>query len=279
MKLLTTVLCAAALLSYTGCAEPEKRTKKDDAEPTLAELSMEVQALRTVYNLRLTPDQMKALAKLAKGAAEPARKRNGGTATDDYRKALAELRDALADARDDDKIADLEDTFSELDEKETPEMDDAVEITAPARKHAPEVFKKMKPSQLASYLGFLAENVVDPEDVLVALLKEVRGLKDDEWKDRRDDLADELGWLLGGVDDKKSKKFNEAVVALINKVKALSDADYKTRQAALEQEAEKLVAEVGPERVLRNRVEKTLAELLSNPRLGAALEARLKEKK
>jgi hypothetical protein len=40
-----------------------------------------------------------------------------------------------------------------------------------------------------------------------------------------------------------------------------------------------LTGEVGPERVLRNRVEHTLAELLSNPRLGPALEKRLKETK
>jgi hypothetical protein len=282
MKTLTTALCAAALAlgCCTGCADPTMDdAKKDDAEPTLAELSMEMQALRTAYNLKLTTEQLKTLAKLAKDTAEPDRKRNGGKASDDYRKALTELRDALADAGDDGKIADLEEAFTEQEEKETPDMDDAVEVTAAARKHAPEMFKKMKPSQVASYLGFLADDVIDPLDVLVSTLKEIRGLKDDEWKDRRDDLADELGWLLGGVDEKKSKRFNDAVVALVNKSKALSDVDYNARQAALEQEAEKLATEVGPERVLRNRVEKTLAELLSNPRLGAALEARLKEKK
>src|SRR5260370_35450936 len=107
-------------------------------------------------------------------------------------------------------------------------------------------------------------------------MKDVRGLKNDDWKDRRDDLAEELGILLGGVDEKKAKRVNDAVVALVDTAKGLSDDDFKAKQADLEKEAEKLVGEVGPERVLRNRVERTLAELLSNPRLGPALEARLK---
>ncbi len=238
-----------------------------------------MQALRTLYNLRLTTEQMKTLAKFAKDTAEPARKRNQGKASDEYRKVLTELRDALAAASDDDKIADLEDAFTDLEEKEKPDMDDGVEVTGAARKRAPEVFKKMRPSQLASYLGFLAEDVVDPMDVLMSTMKDVRGINNEDWKDRRDDLAEELGWLLGGVDEKKAQKLNDAVVAFLNKVKALNDDDYKATEADLEKEAEKLVGEIGPERVLRNRVERTMAELLSNPRLEAALALRLKENK
>ncbi len=280
MKTLTTTLLAAGLMLAFGTtfADPKKEEAKKDAEPTLAELSMEMQALRTLYNLRLTTGQMKALAKVANETAEPDRKRNPGEASDEYRKALTALRDALADGSDDDKIGELEDAFADLEEKESPTLGDTVEITAAARKHAPEAFKKMRPSQLASYLGFLADDLVDPHDELIATMKEVRDVKNEDWKDKRDDLADELAWLLGGVDEKKAKRFNEAVVLLVNKAKGLSDEEYKEKQADLEKEAEKLTGEVGPERVLRNRVEHTLAELLSNPRLGAALEARLKGK-
>jgi hypothetical protein len=281
MKTFTTALLAAALALSCGptFADSNKDEPKKDAEPTLAELSLEVKALRTLDDLRLTTDQMKALAKVAKDTAEPARKRNPGKASDEYRKTLTQLRDALAAANDDEKIAELEDAFAALEEKENPDMDDTVEVTAAARKQAPEAFKKLRPSQLASYLGFLADDVVDPLDVLLSTMKDVRGLKNDDWKDRRDDLAEELGILLGGVDEKKAKRVNDAVVALVDKAKGLSDDDFKAKQADLEKEAEKLVGEVGPERVLRNRVERTLAELLSNPRLGAALEARLKESK
>src|SRR5258708_27203258 len=177
---------------------------------------MEMQALRTLYNLRLTTEQMKTLAKFAKDTAEPARKRNQGKASDEYRKVLTELRDALAAASDDDKIADLEDAFTDLEEKEKPDMDDGVEVTGAARKRAPEVFKKMRPSQLASYLGFLAEDVVDPMDVLMSTMKDVRGINNEDWKDRRDDLAEELGWLLGGVDEKKASKLHNAGGAFWN---------------------------------------------------------------
>ena len=271
---------AVALGLVVGAAYgDEKKDDRKDAELGLAELSMEVQALRTLYNLRLTNEQMKELAKYAKDAAEPARKRNQGKASDEYRKVLTELRDALAAASDDDKIGDLEDAFTELEEKEKPDMDDSVEATGPARKRAPELFKKMRPSQLASYLGFLADDVVDPQDVLVSTMKEIRSANNEEWKDRRDDLAEELGWLLGGVDEKKAQKVNDQVVAFLNKVKALGDDEFKAKQADLEMEAEKLTGDVGPDRVLRNRVERTFAELLSNPRLGAALVLRLKESK
>ncbi len=177
MKTLLTALLAVVLLptSHFTFADGKKdEAKKEAAEPTLPELSMEMQALRTLYNLRLSTEQMKTLGKLAKETAEPTRKRNQGKASDDYRKALIELRDALADASDDDKIADLEDAYSDLEEKENPDMDDRVEVTAGARKRAPEVFKKMPPSQVASYLGFLAEDMVDPQDALLATMKDVR---------------------------------------------------------------------------------------------------------
>jgi hypothetical protein len=279
MRTWTTTLFAATLLLVGGAAFAASDDPKKDGEPTLAELSLETKALRTLYNLRLTTEQMKMMAKLAKDTAEQARMRNPGKASDDYRKALTELRDALAAANDDDKIGELEDAYTTLEEKESPTMDDTVELTGPARKHGPEVFKKMRPSQLASYVGFLAEDLVDPQDALVETLKEIRGLKGDDWKDRRDDVAEELGNLLGGLDEKKAKRFNDAVVALVDKAKGLSDDEFKSKSAELEKEAEKLTGEVGPERVLRNRVEHTLAELLSNPRLGPALEKRLKETK
>jgi hypothetical protein len=271
----------AVVLSLTGGAAfgDEKKDVPKDAELGLAELSMEVQALRTLYNLRLTTEQMKELAKYAKDTAEAPRKRNQGKASDEYRKTLTELRDALAAASDDDKIADLEDAYTELEEKEKPDMDDSVEATKAARKRAPDIFKKMRPSQLASYLGFLAEDVVDPVDVLLSTMKDIRAANSEEWKDRRDDLAEELGWLLGGVDEKKAQKVNDQVVEFLNKVKALSDDEYKSKQADLENEAGNLAGEVGPERVLRNRVERTFAELLSNPRLEAALAWRLRETK
>jgi hypothetical protein len=282
MKTLTPTLLAAVLALGFGTtfADSKKDEPKKDKEAplTLVDLSLETQALRTLYDLRLTTEQMQALAKLAKDTAEPDRKRNQGTASDEYRKALTELHDALAAGDDDEKIADLEDAYGDLEEKEHPDMDDSVEITATARKHAPEVFKKMRPSQVASYLGFVADEVLDPADALAAIMKEVRGLKNEDWKDRRDDLADEFGWLLGGVDEKKVKKYHDAAAALVDKAKVMTDDEFKTKGADLEKEAEKLAGEVGPERVLRNRVEHTLADLLSNPRLASALAARLKEK-
>ncbi len=64
----------------------------------------------------------------------------------------------------------------------------------------------------------------------------------------------------------------------MNKAKGLTDDQFRDQKADLEKEVEKIIGDIGPERVLRNRVEHTLAELLSNPRSRRRLELRLKEK-
>jgi hypothetical protein len=240
------------------------------------DLNLEVQALQTLYHFKFTAEQMRSLAKVARETAEPPRPRKKAKASDDYRQVLLDLRSALIDANDEDSIDNLEDKLDELTESEKPTLDDDVELTAAARKHAPQVLGRLKPPQLAAYIGYVADDVADPVERVRTALAEVRGLKRDEWKTKRDEIAEEVGWLVAGVDEEKSARVSDRVVALLSKARSLTDAEFTRQQAELEKAAEEIAGGVHPAAVLEHVAEHALAELLSNPRLGAALRARFK---
>jgi hypothetical protein len=254
--------------------QPETPNREAPKKPVL-DIALEVQALRTLYLLRITPEQTKKLQKIAKEIGAPDRKRAKPRTSDDYRRVLADLRDALA-ADNDDKVDELEERLLEATETEEPEMDDAVGVTVAARRRVPDVLRLLRPPQLASYFGSVAEDVGDPQERLVAALEQVRNDGEDDWEQTRDDLAEELGWHLGGLDSTCEKVVRKEVIALLNKSRELSAEEFKEQRADLEKEARRVGADVLPTDVLRHAVERTLAQLLSNPRLSEALQARLK---
>jgi hypothetical protein len=262
---------AVLLLPVRAADEP-----KADKEQPIHEISLEVQALRALYSLKLTNEQMKMASKLAKETNEPARKRTTPKVSDEYRKIVTNLRDALIAADDDDKIGDLEEELDRVTEKEKPQLDDSFDITKAARKRTPEIIKSFKAAQLAAYYGFLADEVEEPLDQLTKALAEVRGLEKKEWTDKRDEIAGDMAWAVAGLDAAKSEKVSDKVVALLSKARALSNADFKAKKANLAKEAKTIVGEVEPDTLLRHYAERTVADMLSNPRLEAAIKARLK---
>src|SRR5262249_55497143 len=116
----------------------------------------------------------------------------------------------------------------------------------------------------------------DPVESLLDALDAVRSLKADEWKALRQDLADQVGRLVAGLDADKATAVGDRAVQLLIRVRALKEAEFKEQRAELEKEARQLAGEAGPLDVLRHLAEYALAELLSNPRLGQALTARLR---
>lgn len=244
-------------------------------EVSVADLSMEVSALRLLHALKVTPEQMKAIRKLTRETAQPRKERNP-TASKEYKEALQALRDALVDPDASDNIDDLEEKVDELQQAESPKLDDDIEVTAAARKRTPEVLRSLKPAQVAAYLGAIADDAPDPLDRLLEALAKVRTLKLAEWKEQRDDMADSVSSLVAGIDPEKAGKVNDQVIALLSKTRIMSAEDYEKNRADLEKEARGIIGELTPTDVLRNLVEHALAEMLSNPRLDAALAARLK---
>ncbi len=256
---------------------PPPPDRKDEAGSSADELSLEVEALRLLYAFDFTADQRADIEKRAKETMEPARKRQTTKVSDDYLQALTELHDALADASDDDAIDAKEDALDEIEEKESPDLDDDVKLTDAARKQAGEVLHGLQASQLATFLEREGlDEAPDPKERLDKALTEVRGLKREEWKDRRDAIADEVAEALAGADAEKADKVSDRVVSLLSRVHAMSDKEFKGRTADLEKAADEIVGDIGPEQVVKNRAEHALAELLANPRLGEALKARAK---
>jgi hypothetical protein len=269
-----TVVCFGVALAFvpTGTADEPKA----DKEQSINEISLEVQALRSFYTLKLTDEQLKQIAKFANETAEPAHKRKMVKVDDEYRKLLTNLRDALIAADDDDKIGDLEEELDQLPEKDKPDLDDSYDVTKGARKRAPEVIKGLTVQQLASYYGSIADDVQEPLTQLTGALESVRGLEGKEWTDKRDEVADEVAWSVAGLDVTKADKIRDKVVVLLTKAHSLEQDDFKAKKADLVKEATTLAGDVGPDTLLRHHAEHTVADLLSNPRLEAAIKARLK---
>jgi hypothetical protein len=263
--------CAILLVPVQSAEKPQ-----EDKGPSLAELSLDVQALRAFYSLQLTDEQLKQIARLARETAEPERQRQP-KASNEVRKVLVDLREALIDASDDDKIGDREDELDQVTEKEKPSLDDSFDVTKAARKRTPEVLKLLKADQLAAYYSSVSEELVEPLPRLTEALVQVRSLEKAEWRDKRDEIADEIAWAVAGVDAAKAEPISDKVVALLSKARSLSQEEFQAKKAELEKEAKALVGDVGGDELLRHHAEHTIADLLSNPRLAAAIKAKLKE--
>jgi hypothetical protein len=266
------VLLAAVCLA----AGPGEDARPQPAKTSLNDLSLEVTALQTLYQFQFKPEQLKLLRTWAKetidadGNTRPAAK-----ASDAFRKALQNLRDALARGDDAEKIADLQEEVEDLRGKESPDLDEAVEITDAARRRAPELLRQLSARQVAGYLGTYGDEAPDPLESLLEAIETVRGLNAEDWKALRQDIADAVGRLVGGLDADKASAVGDKAVQLLIRVRALKEAEFKAQRAELEKEARELVGNAGPLDVLRHLVEYALAELLSNPRLPQAVAARL----
>jgi hypothetical protein len=267
------VILGLALLSSTPHVVAADPPKTDQL--SVSDLSMEVEALRTLFYIKATPEQMKMLQKLSGETAQKARERKG-KASAEYQKALQELHDALVNPMEGDALDRLDEKVDDLQESEDPDLEDDVEITAAARKRVPEVLKLLQQAQLDSYNEYVADDVKPPLETLAAALVEVRSLKGKELKARREEVAVEVARLVAGLDTDKEDKVQKAASDLLTKAHGLKEDAFKSQKADLEKKAKEIVGEIEAGQVLHHHLEMELAELLSNPRLAAALELRLK---
>jgi hypothetical protein len=263
------------LLNYSGAGRRDPEKPADPEQLSANELKLEVQALQGLYRFQMTPAQLRFLATLALRTAPVPQRRKPGKVSDDYRQLLLDLRAALLDVNDEENIDSLEDKLDQLTEDEKPTLDDDIEMSLEARKRAPEVLRRLKPSQLAHYLGYVEDDIADPHERLHDGLEQVRAALANEWEAKRDEIAEEVGWLVVGVDLKKCGLVTKRAAALLSMTRGLSAEEYKKQRNDLEREADRIVGDVGPATVLEHTIEHALAELLSNPRLASALAARL----
>jgi hypothetical protein len=272
---LTAGVLFTTLALGAGAAPPSKPAPgKED----LNTISLEVQALQAMHQLDLTAAQLEALAKVAGDTAGKLGDRKPAKASDKYRKLLVDLRDAYLKG-DDERINELNDQKDELEDSESPDLNDDIDVTDAARKETPKFLRLLTARQAVSYLALYEDDLADPRASLQGALDKSRTATAAEWKELREDLTENVGWQVAGLDTDKAAKVNDKVGAFLDKVKALKDADFKAQRDDLEKAARDVIGDVGPTDVLRHVLEHDVAELLSNPQLPAVLEARMKNLK
>ncbi len=266
-KFFLTVLGGWWLVGWCFAEEPKKGFM-----PSLTSLSLEVAAMETLHDFKLTGPQVEVLRKLAMETAPKDQSRRPGKGSEKLRKALTSLHQALVENKDDDRVNQLADQVDELRETENPDLDDGIEISEEARRRAPEIFQLLSARQVAGYLAAVSGNIADPRERLMEALEKVRGLSQDQWKDFRDEIADEIGPLVAGLDEEKAERVGDEAVQLLIMARGMKDPEFKKQKRELEEKARKIVGNIGSMEVLQNVMEHSLAGLLSNPQLEAAIE-------
>jgi hypothetical protein len=263
---------AVALLSVSqGVA----RSAEQPDATAVTILSQEVAALQTLFALDATQAQLEALRRIARETAAPPVKGIEGKVSRAYRNKLRDLREALVEAVDEERIGELMDQIDELRETEKPEIGDDVDVTEAAVGRAPEVLRMLTAGQVAAFLGGFADDIIDPRQRLLEALDRVRGLSTKEWVEVRNEISEDIGRLVAGLDDEQSARVSAKVLQLLIVVRSMKSEEFKAERSELEKQAQQILGDIGPTDVLRHVMENSLAELLSNPCLPAALDARL----
>jgi hypothetical protein len=241
----------------------------------VGDVNADVAVLNVLHTLQPTPAQVQALRKAAPKTMQKPPPRKLVKVSEKLRKAMTALRDALA-AGDDEKVEELFKKFDEVRDKENPEFDE-IEISAAAREQAPAIVRLLSARQVAFYAASVAD-FPDPVERLTDAMDDARKLRGKQWQALRDDTAYQVGWLVAGLDAKAEEKARDQATALLNKAFKLSDKEYAAQRDALEKDARAIVGKLGPTDVIRNFMERVLAEALSSHRLESALDLRAKKK-
>jgi len=259
-----------------GKTEKGKTEKGKTTTANVDDLHYEVNALNVLSALQVSPRQMKTMQTVVATTMQKPPPVKKVKVSERFLKTLRGLRDALM-ANDQKEIEKQSAQMDALRAKESPEIDD-VDITAAARKSAPTVLRIFSARQVAGYLSSVSE-FPDPLDALRAGFQQSRKLKGADWQAFRDRMADEVGWLVAGVDAEAEEKVRDKATALLDRAAKLSDKDFTAERSKLDSDARALIGKLGPTDVIRNYMERMLAELLSNYRLGAVIDAKLKQVK
>jgi hypothetical protein len=245
----------------------------------LNSLYMEIQAQRTLFGLKVVnPPQVRRLMKLAESVTPKERHRETPEVTDPFREALNELRTALVQ-NNADKVSEIDDRLDELNKNGDIEFDDTVDVTEAAREAAPKALALLRADQVASYLGSLEDEFPSPQTLLLRSMRLVgpagKKAPPDQWKEERDEVSRQIGWLVAGLDQAKADEVASRAAQLLDKAYAAKRGELLKQRVNIEKEIHSLLGDVGPIEVIRHIMEHDLAEMLSNPRVTAALKSRL----
>jgi acetylornithine deacetylase/succinyl-diaminopimelate desuccinylase-like protein len=269
MRHLRWPFAGAALLAMLAILNPPSRLlAQTRPEPERVKIEFEVDALSALNDLQLTADQIAALHDLSSDTAATVNDVPAHV-DDEYKTALKEMRAALL-SRNDDRIEQAQDKLSTLGDKQDPDSEPDFDNTDAAKNKAPGFLKTLSASQVAHYLAQNADDVQDPQDLLIDAIHQSRTLSDDDFDDFRDETSQQLGLLAGGTAPSKTPAVIAKASRFLARVRHLSAQDYDAQKSALEDEARKMV-DHDPIPCIRHWMEGELADLLSNPELQTAL--------
>jgi hypothetical protein len=240
-------------------------------------LSMEVAVLRTLYLIKAAPHHLERIKRDCKDCPMKPRKREAADVTPEYKKTLIDLRTALI-AADDDKVNDLSDRLEELAADDEPDVDDAVEITDESRKVAPKLLNAFDANLIVGYLASYGKDFPVPFRMMnKAMRTDGKGRKPsaEQWKEIRTAVANDVAWSVAGLDLKEQAKVRDDALKLLDKAYALSNEDLAKQGPELRSGISKITSKAGTLDVIKHVIEQDLAEMISNPRLLPAVEARL----
>jgi tetratricopeptide (TPR) repeat protein len=274
------IVLAVALAADTGgLAGTARADDKVIAAPPadVNALSMEVAVLRTLFLLKAAPHHLEKIRTQFKDGVMKPRKREAADASPEYKKTLTDLRAALI-AGDEDRVNELSDQLEELAKDDEPDVDDAVEISEEARKLAPKLLTAFDANLVVGYLASYGKDFPVPYRMMVKAMRlDGKGKKPtaEQWKEVRANVANDVAWSVAGLDLKEQAKVRDEALKLLDRAYGLNSDDLAKQQAELKAAIHKITGKAAPLDVIKHVLEQDLAEMISNPRLLPAVEARL----
>lgn len=269
MRYKTLLLLAAAGWVWIF-AGPMSEIRADDAPSSdSVNLQLKVDALTSLNSLNLSSDQLASLKDICSDTAGSLSD-TPAPITNAYKIALQNMHDALL-SRDQDKIDAAEDKLGELSDAQDTDADPDVTQSDAAKTKAASFLKLLSPKQIAFYVADNADEIDDPAEVVLDAIHQCHGMDNDDFESLVQDTSEELNLLAGGANPAKPPSIGGKAARLLRKAHGLSDDDFKNQLPSLEDEGKKLVANMDSIQCIRHWMEGEIADLLSNPQLGAAL--------
>jgi hypothetical protein len=262
----TIPMLMAGVLATSSFAKPPKPAESPKVQ--VGELEYQIVALKLLRQLNPTGDQVQAM--LAVSAASGGKPAVIPVAPAEFKTALSEYADALAEG-DDDKIGTTEDRVDDLrDELKIDAPPDPLP-TEGARAAADKIVAKLSPAQLAGYLAEHADEVPDPVGTLIDAADQSRAATADEFAAVKSEAAEQFGMLVGGVDPAASAPLATAAADWLEKVKRVPDKDYEAGRDQRVRDVRAMTHDVDSFVVLRHWMDREMVDLLSNPQLAVSL--------
>jgi hypothetical protein len=267
------------LLIITGWIFSFSAVARADGNAARAsDLALEVEALRTLSDLRPNEAQLRQLRDLSAGAAgdtktaemeaiDSAAEENHGCDV-----ALVALREALI-SDNADAIAKNEKTLDGWEEKLQVNFSPRIMSSLPARNAVDKIFNLFTGPQIANLIAQRNEEVSDPTEILLAALTQCRGMKLADFQAFNQDVSDEIADLVAGVIVKNNRAIYSKVSALMRIAFRLHDEDYDSQLPSLQDKAN-AITKIDSSQALRHWVKWEIVELISNPQANLALNER-----